>query len=110
MIIFGSKGTQIGSTTCNTAVCTHCQSKTFNIYTYSRYFHIFWIPIFPYQKKYLAECTHCKKTYAQKGFTPSMNEAVAQNPVKMPIWQFSGLLIFAVFVLIVVVKSIFVRR
>lgn len=51
-------------------------------------------------KTNVAECAHCKKTYAQTEFTPEMKNSLDRenqtNPAKRPIWQGCGCLVLSV--------------
>ncbi len=62
------------------------------MYTFSRYFHLFWIPIFPYRKEAVTQCNHCKRVLHKKQFTADLlgrREEMKTN-IKTPYWQFIG--------------------
>ncbi|WP_298479207.1 zinc-ribbon domain-containing protein [uncultured Maribacter sp.] len=102
MIIFGKRTAYIGSkTSSNNIICTHCETKGEIIYSVFRsHAHIFWIPVFPIGKRAVSECQHCKKTLSFKEMSPEMKKEcnTVKNEIKGPIWQFSGLFIFALLI------------
>ena len=78
--------------------CSYCQKQnTFNVITYSSYFHLFWIPLVPLFKTYTVECTHCKKTFNANEWSPDVQKSLdnenALNKVKRPLWQGCGCLV-----------------
>jgi len=56
MIIFGLRASNIGSIKIEKSHCEYCENDgTQNITDYGRYFHVFWIPIFPLGRKTFGE-------------------------------------------------------
>lgn len=106
LLFFGSRSSKIKERKLRRTTCPYCQTPdSFTVSTYSKYFHFFWIPIIPLFKTNLAECSHCKKTYAEQEFSPEMKAALQRenetNPAKRPIWQACGcLLLVGVFSLL----------
>jgi phage terminase large subunit GpA-like protein len=69
MIIYGQRATKTGHQSLYNTTCHHCNSKnSLEMYTFSRYFHVFWIPFFPYRKEALTQCNHCKQILNKKIF------------------------------------------
>ena len=104
MIIFGARASNIGSVLVNGSSCTYCQNQgTQNITQFGKYFHIFWIPMFPIGRKTFAECTHCKRTIGKKEFTPKLKEVYTteKSAIKRPIWHWSGLILIVLLILAV---------
>ncbi len=99
MIIFGTRTAFIGSKKSTTNVsCNHCGTTGQIVYSIFRsHFHVFWIPVFPTGKKAVSECQHCKRTLSYKEMSAEMKKECnsIKNDIKGPIWQFSGLFIFA---------------
>ena len=105
IFFFGTRASKIKERKIRKTICSHCNTQdSYIVSTYSKYFHFFWIPIFPFSKTHIAECTHCKKSYAKHEFTQEMNASLQKeneiNPAKKPIWQGIGciilILLFAV--------------
>ncbi|MFP8965642.1 hypothetical protein ACKC9G_03565 [Pokkaliibacter sp. CJK22405] len=61
MIFFGSRGKMLTGGQIEGPQCSHCQHSLFNVFGVIRYFHLYWIPVFPTSKKPGMECAHCKK-------------------------------------------------
>lgn len=108
-ILFGTRSSKLNNTyTLPGTSCAHCGNQdTIQVHVYGRYFHIFFIPIFPLWKTTVAECTHCRKSYAENQFTPPMRINLAQQqiirPAKRPIWHSLGLLmLIPAFLLIII--------
>jgi len=96
MIIFGSKNTQLDAFHSQTRKCSVCgSSNSIIIHVLSSYFHIFWIPIFPFLKVGITECTHCKHTMKQAEMPEDVLREVkeAKRRSQTKLWEFSGLLL-----------------
>lgn len=96
MIIFGLRATNIGSLKIENSECQYCENKgTQNITDFGRYFHIFWIPVFPVGRKTYGECTHCKRTLKKSEFNPKLKKQYSENKsiIKRPVWHWSGLIL-----------------
>ena len=102
MIIFGLRATNIGTFEIKETSCDYCNiNDSQQISVFGKYFHIFWIPIFPIGKKTYSECTHCKKTIRKKEFSPEINKLYAanKNKAKRPFWHWSGLILIGLIAL-----------
>jgi hypothetical protein len=96
MIIYGSKATTINSTHLIVEKCSNCQTQgSIIIGVYSKYAHIFWIPMFPIGKVGLSQCEHCKQVLKVKEMPADIKSQYHQLSAqsKVPMWQFAGLLI-----------------
>ncbi|TMM56097.1 zinc-ribbon domain-containing protein [Maribacter algarum] len=105
IFFFGTRASKIKDRKISRTTCSYCETKdSFIVSTFSKYFHFFWIPIIPLFKTNVAECSHCKKTYAQHQFTPEMKAALHKeneiNPAKRPIWQGIGCILLVGFFLL----------
>lgn len=104
IFFFGTRSNNIGQRRLKNTTCSHCQTQdSFVSATFGTYAHFFWIPMFPISKTIVAECSHCKKTYAKKEFTEQMLRSLAKedtiNPSKRPIWHGCGCLIIVASIL-----------
>ena len=102
LFFFGNRASKIKDRKIRKTVCPYCATQdSFTVSTFSKYFHFFWIPIIPLFKTHVAECSHCKKTYAKHEFSPEMNAALQReneiNPAKRPIWQGCGCIVLVGF-------------
>lgn len=118
-IFFGTRSSKIKTRKLQGQTeCPYCQSQnSFFATTFGKYFHIFWIPILPFSKTTLVECSHCKKTYHTNELPENIQRALhktdGQNPVKRPIWHSLGCLVvvafFALFTILSVVGLLFYK-
>jgi zinc-ribbon family len=105
MIISGNRATKTGHQSLFGTKCNSCGTKdSLEMYTFSRYFHIFWIPVFPYKKEAITQCNHCKQILNKKEFSSdllSQYEEMKAN-IKKPYWQYIGAVLFAVLIISVI--------
>ena len=97
MIVFGVRSSRLKKSKKDAYNCLNCLSQdSVHVFYYIKYFHIFWMPVFPLSKYSISICEHCKQTldYYQMS-TPLKNEADTDMP-KTPIGYFAGLIVFAV--------------
>ena len=101
IFFFGTRATKVKQRKLQKTTCPYCNSQnTFVVHTFSTYFHLFWIPIIPLFKSHIAECTHCKKSYALAEFSEDMKRALQRenesNPAKHALWEGCGCLFLVV--------------
>ena len=101
MIIYGTRSQHLKSSQPPSMVCPHCgQTGTTVLSVYSKYAHIFWIPIFPVGRTAYSQCAHCKQVLEQNKMSPELqresNNLKAQT--RTPIWQFAGVVLIAALV------------
>jgi hypothetical protein len=108
MIIFGAR-TKFLTATSSGQTCGHCNTGKLNLVYTVRYFHIFWIPMFPLGKEAMTQCPHCKQILRSNELAPeSRNYLNAQkNAVKTPAKYFTGLIIIGLFILFIVAVNVF---
>ena len=102
MIIFGLRASNIGTFETGEIKCDYCNTKGSQQFSvYGKYFHVFWIPIFPISKKEFSECTHCKRTLGKKEFSPELKRLYVENKnkIKRPFWHWSGTILIGLLVL-----------
>ncbi len=105
MIIFGTKTKILKSKDSTTYDCENCNSKGSVTFSFmARYFHIFWIPIFPISKKGISQCSHCKQVLYANEMNPRMKQdcASASTNTKIPITHYFGLFIIELFFCLVI--------
>lgn len=96
-ILYGARASKIAHTSLQGTTCQQCGAKdSYDLSTFSRYFHIFWIPFFPVHKVSIAECKNCKCSYKRVKFPPDLVRAFvvqqAKHKPSAPLWQASGCL------------------
>lgn len=80
--------------------CESCNQKSTQIGIHSNYFHIFWIPVFPYSKKASIVCTTCSHVTGEKKMPENFKNKVKalKGAVPTPKYHFAGLAIIAALV------------
>ncbi len=90
-IIFGTRSTKHKSTKLENFTCQTCNSQdTSFISGKSKYFSIFWIPLFPLGKSATTYCSDCQTSSSAKFLKPELKP-------KRPIWHFTGIMLFIAF-------------
>jgi hypothetical protein len=108
MIIYGTKAENIKSGKILNVQCPKCEENTsMNYSVFGKYFYLYWIPFFPYEKISITECNSCRKTFESeqlpKNITQKLKLDYERNKPKYPFWMFSGL----IFIICVVLYSFY---
>jgi len=101
MIIYGTRSFK-GKAVNSTITCPNCNTSGQMVFQSAiRYAHIFWIPLFPFQKIVVGQCQHCKKVYDKKIFDSKMYSMADELKQKQcfSVFHFTGLLIIAAFII-----------
>ncbi len=112
IFFYGLRSSKLKERKLSNTKCPYCQEEnSFIATTFGKYFHFFWIPIIPISKTSVAECSHCKKTYAEKEFSEDMMNSLIRanstNPAKQPLWHGIGCMLLIIPVLIIIGLVIF---
>lgn len=109
MIIFGTKKKHTHTVRIANKKCNSCNQITTHIVKfYSKAIHIFWIPMFPYQKKVTSSCYCCKKIISEKKQRDNGLQLAIENAkrnVKFPKIHFLG-----VFLIVCLIPLLFYVR
>ncbi len=100
MIIFGVRTSAFKVVDGYTYDCNHCQStSSVNLLFASRYFHLFWIPVFPIGKTGISQCNHCKHALYRNEMPAviGMEYNKARSGSRTPVKLFTGLLLVVAF-------------
>ena len=100
MVFFGTKEKEIKRGRLSNVFCNECNENVSMTYIVeSKYFHLYWVPIFPFKKNTLLGCNECETVFEQKQFSENIkNKLQRENelkPARSPIWMFSGIIIVA---------------
>ncbi len=101
MIIFGLRSGTFKAVAAPVGYCNYCQSHaTVQFYFSKRYFHIFWVPVFPIGTTGISECTHCKRSLRREQMGPAAQNGYgeARRELKTSPKYFAGLILVALFV------------
>ena len=102
MLIYGTSGAKnlktqhhVGST------CPHCnETGTMESGVFSRYAHVYWIPLFTLGKTSVTQCTSCGTEITANNRPVEVDNQVQDlkkdNPI--PFWHFSGVILIALMI------------
>ncbi len=77
ILFFGTRPGKTYTIPLSAVRCRYCeQLDTFTIFKTYSWFHIFWIKLFKISSKTIAECSHCKRVYAEHEFTDDIKQAL----------------------------------
>ncbi|GEM_PF-661744 len=101
MIIFGTRS-KVLLNKASRAVgnCGYCGTVN-SIFGYKQinYFHIFWIPVFPYKSRIMTVCNHCRQVREQRSIDPQTMQQILQDGLpKTSLGYFAGLIVLLLFV------------
>lgn len=101
MLIYGWNSELLKHAPLENTECESCNEKTTQIGIHSNYFHIFWIPVFPFSKKASIVCTTCSHVTREKKMPENFKVKVKalKGTVSMPKYHFAGLAIIAALVI-----------
>ena len=109
MLIFhGKRKTAIGIFEPLFYKCPNCeQLHSTYIVAYSWYFHIFWVPLFPYEKEFVANCSECGFTRSEIKFGPNLVKELGEKrkDFRHPWWTWSWLILFLGVVLYIIIVA-----
>lgn len=102
MIIFGTR-TKFLTSLATAQDCGYCHSGKLNLAYTIRYFHIFWIPMFPLGRQLMTQCPHCKQMLTEREIHPQTKANLfGQNiSVKTPLKYYFGLILIGTLILLV---------
>ncbi|SHG43345.1 zinc-ribbon domain-containing protein [Pedobacter caeni] len=108
MIIFGAR-TKFLTASVSGQTCGHCDTGKLNLVYTIRYFHIFWIPMFPLEKRAMTQCPHCKQVLTSNELAPESRNYLntQKSAIRTPLKYFAGLIIIGLFILFIVVATAF---
>jgi len=76
MIIYGTGVKQIKAARLNSVFCPNCGAEgSVIMHVFSRYAHVFWIPLFSLGKRGISECQHCKQALNVKEMPADLKAA-----------------------------------
>ena len=94
-MIYGSGSKNLGEIKIDNESCPNCKENTIFLHGFAKYFHIFWIPIFPVYKKKITVCHSCEVEIPKKERSQSLKDKVEleKSNFKTPLYLFAGLII-----------------
>ncbi|MCC3159034.1 hypothetical protein LJ737_17455 [Hymenobacter sp. 15J16-1T3B] len=101
MIIYGTNGSHVRTEPLPGASCPACRTANeMQVSVFSRYVHIYWVPLLPYGKPAVAQCQRCQADWELKQLPPeaeALKQAVRarKKATRAPWWQWSGAAVLA---------------
>lgn len=98
MIVYGTGGKELGEKLITNEKCPHCgEINKIYLHGFSRYVHLFWIPIFPYSKKTISICHNCENEIPKEQASASLLDKISleKSSFKIPFYHFSGIILIA---------------
>ena len=92
MIIYGTGSKDLGTRKLQGTRCPNCEANEVYIQAVSRYFDVFWIPIFPFSKKYFSICGNCQQVLKKKEMPQQIKDKleIEKHHFKTPFYLFAG--------------------
>lgn len=100
MIVYGTNAKDLGTRKLQGAKSPNCESSDIYATAVVKYVHIFWIPIFPYSKKYFTTCEGTGQVLEEKEMPQQLKDKLnlEKHHFKTPFYLFSGLIIIALLI------------
>ncbi len=101
MIIYGWRASHVKSEMSDTIICGDCKTSKSTLFSvFSRYFHIFWIPLIPYGMKGASRCQSCGLELTSSEMADDYKRAYKElkQQTKVPFWQFAGVIIISLLI------------
>ena len=101
MIIYGTNGTHVRTEPLPGVVCPACATPDqMQGRVFSRYVHVYWVPLLPYTKPAVAVCQHCQHAWEHNELpaeATALKQALHQQKksVRAPWWHWSGAVLLA---------------
>jgi hypothetical protein len=110
LFFFGTGTSLINSFELAGVSCVNCGTRNSVVITvYSRYLHLFWLPVLPLGKSSVSKCRHCQQVFEAKQMPPAYREPAleAQQQARIPVTNYLALAVVGVLFLgIMVVGTI----
>lgn len=111
MLFFYGTGTSNAGTYPLTGVtCVNCGTTgSLSEVVFSRYAHFFWIPLFPFSKRAVTVCAHCKQALDENQWPPAYRQPAlaAKQLGRAPLTNYIGLMLLAIPVAFVLLGGVF---
>lgn len=109
IFLFGTGTSRLLTFPLPTVACTYCGTQgQLSVTVFSRYFSVFWIPVFPIGKVSVTVCEHCKQTLTSKEPLPEtyrLPVQTVQQQASTPLTNFALLLLLGVGIVLVFVLA-----
>ena len=110
LFFFGLGTTIIGSYPLAGVPCGYCGTLGSLLLTiYSRYIHVFWVPVIPIGKASVSKCAHCQQVLEQRQMPASYRQEAQQlmQQARLPLTNYLVLALLGVVIAFSFVASLF---
>jgi hypothetical protein len=89
--------------------CVNCGATSVGVAIFSRYLHLFWIPIIPLGKRSVSQCANCKQALSENEMPPAYRQQVSvfKEQAKLPVTNYLVLALLGVVAAFSFVASLF---
>ena len=108
LFIYGSRKKMIGASDAFLYKCPYCEAtNTTTVAIFSKYFHIFFIPAFPFAKEAYASCSNCGAARSDNKFGPELvKQAKEIEPrFKPPFYLYAWLIFLGLLILLILIVA-----
>lgn len=108
MVVYGWNSKVLKEAPFNGHECPSCKNQATHIVVFGSYFHIFWIPFFPYRKSLKIICDNCQLDQKPKEASEEVRLLAKQlkSQVRLPFYMYSGIGIITALILFFAVQGI----
>lgn len=93
MIVYGTTDARVHTAPLPGVPCPGCAApNALQLSVFSRYVHLYWVPLFPFGKPAVARCGHCQQTWEGKALPTELRAPARalQQETHAPLWHWSG--------------------
>ncbi|MBC8754635.1 zinc-ribbon domain-containing protein [Kordia sp. YSTF-M3] len=100
MIIYGGSSKDLGTRKLQGAKCPNCEATDIHAHAVVNYGTLFFIPLFPTNKKYSSICGNCDQVLTKKQMPQQMKDKLAleKHHFKSPLYLYAGVVIIALLI------------
>ena len=98
MIIYGTNGKHYATKPLVGVPCAACHApEALQVGLVNRYAHVYWVPLFPYEKIAVTQCGSCQCSWTEKELPPALAPAVRalKKQSRVPAWSWAGVMLIA---------------
>lgn len=99
MIVYGTSDARVHTAPLPGVPCPGCTAPdALQLTVFSRYVHLYWVPLFPFGKPAVARCGHCQQAWEGKALPAELRAPARalQQETHAPLWHWSGVVAVAV--------------
>lgn len=108
MVVYGWNSKVLKEAPFNGHQCPSCKNEATHIVVFGSYFHVFWIPLFPYRKYLRIICDNCQLDQKPKEVSEEVRTLAKQlkSQVRLPFYMYSGVGIITALIIFFTVQGI----